>query len=301
MFQLNFLLVLILVIFAAVLADTYPTPFYRDLTLTTPPLSGSDVVISQNLLIRDSAVESLELTGLYDEETAKATKNFQNAHNLPVTGVLDASTADLLLELHSNDGYKDSGFSAGSLGYLYKVHIPVHTNRSIETYATLFDKNNEVLHRFRVRTHGKRSDGTDTEWPDYGNGDEGRNQFSSSGNTVTGLIEIDLNSPEPTPSVYGPWPVNRFVRGLDGNAKFLLPEIRDGILIHTGNWTTNEVHWNPKIDMPNSSGCVHAHPIDVERIYQILVKIGVTINENTFSGKNYPYKPQGIAVVELID
>lgn len=38
------------------------------------------------------------------------------------------------------------------------------------------------------------------------------------GNTVTGLIEVDLNSPEPDPASYGPWPVNRFVHGLDGNA-----------------------------------------------------------------------------------
>ena len=35
---------------------------------------------------------------------------------------------------------------------------------------------------------------------------------------MTGLVEIDLNSPEPDPTLYGPWPVNRFVRGLDGNA-----------------------------------------------------------------------------------
>jgi hypothetical protein len=27
-----------------------------------------------------------------------------------------------------------------------------------------------------------------------------------------------------------------FVRGLEGNAGFLLPGIRDGILIHTGEW-----------------------------------------------------------------
>lgn len=38
------------------------------------------------------------------------------------------------------------------------------------------------------------------------------------GDTVTGLVEIDLNSPEPNPAMYGPWPVNRVVRGLDGNA-----------------------------------------------------------------------------------
>ena len=42
--------------------------------------------------------------------------------------------------------------------------------------------------------------------------------FFLPGNTVTGLIEVDLNSPEPNPQAYGPWPVNRFVHGLDGNA-----------------------------------------------------------------------------------
>jgi S-adenosylmethionine/arginine decarboxylase-like enzyme len=53
--------------------------------------------------------------------------------------------------------------------------------------------------------------------------------------------------------------------------------------------------------MPNSSGCVHAHPEDVNAIYTILVNLGVKVNPNPFSGKNYPYKPQGVGVVELID
>jgi len=110
-----------------------------------------------------------------------------------------------------------------------------------------------------------------------------------------------LNSPEPDPNVYGPWPVNRVVRGLDGNALILLPNIRDGLLIHTGNWTTADVDWNPTKDMPNSSGCIHAHPNDVERIYQLLVEQKVVVNDNTFSGKDYPYKAQGVGVIELID
>lgn len=52
--------------------------------------------------------------------------------------------------------------------------------------------------------------------------------------------------------------------------------------------------------MPDSSGCIHSHPEDVERIQEELIKLGVVVNDNTFSGKDYPYKPQGIAVVELI-
>jgi hypothetical protein len=173
------------------------------------------------------------------------------------------------------------------MGYLYKVFIPVYENRSIETAATLFDAYNNVLLSFPVRTHGQSdSDGI------------ALNEFTSDGSTITGLVEMDLNSPEPDPAVYGPWPVNRIVRGLEGNAQFMLPYIRDGQLIHTGNWT--DQGWSPEKPMPDSHGCVHSHPNHVERIYQALVNIGVTINENPFSGKNYPFKPQGIGVIQLI-
>jgi len=264
-------------------------------------MTGNDVIIAQTLLKRDAAVGStLSVTGTFDKDTEAATIAFQNANSFKGTGILDSASASLLIAKYEADGYKDSGFTAASMGYMYKVHIPVHSNRSIETDATLYDKDNNVLLTFRVRTHGHRITGTQA-WPDYGNGDVGLNQFTSSGNTVTGLVEIDLNTPEPDPAVYGPWPVNRIVRGLDGNAATLLPNIRDGLLIHTGNWTTDSVDWNPTLDMPNSSGCIHGHPSDVEKIYQILEGLGVKANENTFSGKNYPYTPQGIAVIELID
>jgi hypothetical protein len=150
-----------------------------------------------------------------------ATMEFQSAHDLKATGVMDDETASLLLSIHSDDGVKDSGFTAASMGYLYKVFIPVYTNRSIESSATLYDAYNNILMTFPARTHGH----IDTTYTgDYG--DVGLNQFTSNGNTITGLVEIDLNSPEP--SLYGPWPVNRIVRGLEGNSKFMLPYIRDG-------------------------------------------------------------------------
>lgn len=88
---------------------------------------------------------------------------------------------------------------------------------------------------------------------------------------------------------------------LNSNSFLVLPNIRDGLLIHTGNWSTETTPWYPTLDMPNSAGCVHGHPSDVERIYTLLEGLGVVANNNTFSGKNYPYKCQGIAVVELID
>jgi hypothetical protein len=81
----------------------------------------------------------------------------------------------------------------------------------------------------------------------------------------------------------------------------VLPNIRDGILLHTGNWSTDDQVWDATMDMPNSSGCIHAHPADVERIYELLVGLGVFVNENPFSGKDYPFKPQGVGVIELVD
>jgi peptidoglycan hydrolase-like protein with peptidoglycan-binding domain len=306
------------------MAAAMPAPFTRELKVTSPYQTGNDVTIAQTLLLRDSAVDkSLTVDGVYGPASATATSSFQKAHGMSATGVLDSPTADLLMQLHSADNYKDSGFTAASMGYLYKFHIPVHSNRSVETYATLYDSQNKELHRFRVRAHGLRSDGTSTGWPDFGNGDVGYTEWGSSGNTVTGLVEIDFNSPEPNPQVYGPWPVNRIVRGLDGNAKtckllhhildifwfisstyliyIVLPNIRDGILIHTGNWTTSTVDWNETMDMPNSSGCLHAHPSDIERIASILTSMGVVANPNPFSGKNYPYRVQGVGVIERID
>lgn len=276
-----------------------PLPWSRELYLTTPEMTGNDVIIAQNLLIRDAAVKTFKADGVFGDETDAATRAFQTAHELPSTGRVDEATAELLLELHSADGVKDTGFTAASRGYLYKVFIPVYANRSIETAASLYDAENKLIMTFPVRTHGHRDDGSSAEWPDFGNGDFGLNQFTSNGATTTGLVEMDLNSPEPDPELYGPWPVNRVVRGLEGNAAFLLPYIRDGQLIHTGNWTSGG--WDNTKTMPNSAGCIHSHPEYVERIYKELVKRGVVVNPNTFSGKNYPYKPQGIAVFEQQD
>lgn len=81
----------------------------------------------------------------------------------------------------------------------------------------------------------------------------------------------------------------------------VLPNIRDGLLIHTGNWTTTTQDWDNTMNMPNSAGCIHTHPEDLDKIYHLLIKQGVEVRENTFSGKNYPYKPQGVGVIELVD
>lgn len=287
---------------AIVVNDNMPLPFTRVLKVTNPLMYGTDVLIATTLLSRSTYVSKGYVpSNTYDEETSLAINKLQQFMKLDNNSMIDSSTASLLLNQYSNDGYKDNGIKAGTLGYLYKVLIPVYMNRSIETIATLYDKDNNILLTFTVRAHGHRDDGSSNAWPDFGDGDYGLNQFSSSGATVTGLIAIDLNSPEPDPNLYGPYPVNRFVRGIDGNAKLLLPHIRDGILIHTGNWSTSTQPWDPSMAMPDSSGCVHAHPDDIEKIYKALTKLGVVAHDNPYSGQNYPYEPQGIAVVQQMD
>lgn len=281
--------------------DGMPLPFTRQLEYQQPLMTGNDVFILQNLIVRDDEVDAIDADGYFGPATKNAVLQFQSdfADELEQTGIFDAATAKKLLATCSNDGYKDNGIKAKDMGKLYKVYIPVHANRSIESTAQLLDADNHVLHTFTARLHGYHTDGTHSSWPDYSS-DEGLNEFTSGGNTVTGLSLLDLNSPEPDPTLYGPFPVNRIVSGVEGNSAFLLPNIRDGLLLHTGNWYDSG--WDPTKDMPNSSGCIHAHPEDVSRIYEILTEdLGVEVHDNPFSGKNYPYEPQGIISIQLID
>lgn len=54
---------------AGSLADM-PLPFTRELEYETPTqMSGSDVTIYQNLIVRDDAVTAFESTGVYDKTT----------------------------------------------------------------------------------------------------------------------------------------------------------------------------------------------------------------------------------------
>lgn len=260
-----------------------PLPFYRELSLQTPPLNGSDVYILQNLLMR--AIPSTPTTYVYDAKTQAAVQQYQTNNKIASTGVFDSVTANLLLTLQLDDGYVDDGTIPA--GAMYKVYVPVFRNRSIETVGTLFAGNGTVLHLFTTRTQGQ-SDNT-TGLP--------MNELSGDGCTPTGLMTFDLNSPEDDPVDFGPYPVNRAVQGLKGNAGIVISDIRDGILLHTGEWP----NWNPSMQMPNSHGCIHAHPDDVKQIWNILVSIGVQVRPNTGGKLPYPYTPQGILSVELID
>lgn len=292
-----------------------PFPFTRELFVNLPSPQGSDVIILQELLKRSeqqkkstlrsqpkTSTTQVKVTGKYDQQTAEAVGQFQNDYvgKLSVTGVFDSKTANTLLKLFSQDGVKDNGFTAASMGKLFKISLPVHSNRSIETVGSLYDKNNKLLMKFKARTHGYRNDNIERPWPDFGNGDVGLTQFSGSGMTVTGVSFIDVNSKEPNATMFGPWPVLRFVQGVSGNAQFLIPNIRNGLLVHTGDWSTQNKPWNPTMDMPNSQGCVHIHPQDLQKMNTLLAGLGVQVRENPFSAIKYPYKPQGVIVVENV-
>lgn len=88
----------------ALAAAEMPLPFYRELKLDSPEMTGGDVTIAQNLLLRDSAVTEFSADGVFSDTSDQATRDFQSANGLSETGVVDEDTAALLLKLHSADG-----------------------------------------------------------------------------------------------------------------------------------------------------------------------------------------------------
>jgi len=263
-----------------------PCPFTRELYYNPHSLqTGSDVFIMQNLLIRSPFVTKFTPNRVFDKQTMEAVKQFQTGNKIESSGRLNHNTAGLLLDRHLEDHYKDD--KKIPQGYLYKVYIPVHKNRSIETIATLYNSQMAQLHKWRVRTHGQDDPVTH----------RALNQLCGDGNTPSGLMTFDLNSPEDDPKDFGPYPVNRAVQGLKGNAKVIISDIRDGILMHTGEWP----NWNSSMPMPNSHGCIHGHPEDIKKVWQILVSLGVKVRPNTDGKLPYPYAPQGILSIEQLD
>eukprot|EP01138_Halocafeteria_seosinensis_P008694 gb/GECG01008886.1/.p1 GENE.gb/GECG01008886.1/~~gb/GECG01008886.1/.p1 ORF type:complete len:324 (+),score=26.69 gb/GECG01008886.1/:1-972(+) len=278
-----------------------PRPFSRELSVQNPYLEGTDVYILQNFLNRMPSSSPINVDSIYGPKTASKVKDFQKQVSLPVTGVVSSVTAHHVLgHLSADDYHWDPSVTPRHLGYKYLVHVPVHSNRSIETTATLYDADLNKLFAYVVRAHG-HTQGTNHTWPNFNNSGPGLNEFSSDGNTPTGLFEFDLNSPEPIPKLYGPYPVNRAVKGLKGNAAFLVPKVRHGILMHTGEWH-QYAGWEPPQPMPNSAGCIHAWPDSIKTVWQLLVnKCNVTVHENTGGKQPYPYSPQGLLAVENVD
>lgn len=268
-----------------------PRPFFRQLELQTPLLTGRDVIILQNLLQRHPKTKGIIVTSKYDIQTAEMVQIFQADVEVPSTGVFCKQTAAKVLDLLLYDGFKDD--HKVPAGYKFKLYVPVHKDRTKETMAILLDAHAEPVYTFKVRAHGATNkDGTAV------------NQFTRNGNTPTGLATFDLNSKEPNPKSFGPYPVVRVVKGLQGNSAIgyendtLLSNYRSGILLHTGDWP----NWNPSKPMPNSLGCIHCSPQDMKTIVDFLVnKLGVIVNKNPFGKLPYPYQPQGLIAIEQID
>ena len=286
-----------------------PAPF------TSPLRQGNDTLqvrVLKHLLSRTPTgagnISNLSST-FFGPATASAVRAFQRSSGylsmIQPTGILDRVTALALLDNdYTDDGYEDDGRAAADYpggNYLYKILIPVHRNRSVQTNATFLDAQNNPLFHFPVRSKGHVHDGCGEAlpeaWPNFNDTGFGLNQFSSGGMTPTGLTEIDLNSPEGDDRLYGPYPVTRFVRGLSGNAAFLVPDLRNGILIHTGKWPG----WKEGEPMPNSAGCVHTWPEDVKRIWQTATSLHAEVRKNPFSRLPYPFKPQALVSVFLVD
>lgn len=209
---------------------SFPPPFTGELKKGD---TGGTVGVFQFLVFRALNM-SQHINQKFDEVTIEATQNLQVKHGLGVTGYMDLPTAQFVMSHLTRDRYVDDGQPAEALGYKYKVVIDVHQNRSIESKGRLYAGNGTLLYTFQARLHGWDACDCKKPWPDFNNSDDGLTSFASDGNTPTGLTEFDLNTPEDIPKLYGPYPVNRAVQGIRGNAKFLIPSYRNGILMHTG-------------------------------------------------------------------
>jgi len=234
---------------AAAAVNDVPFPFTRVLSLGD---TGNDVWVLQGLLRRSTL--DLELTGKFDRPTAEALVNFQTAHHMPGTGTLEAEDARRVLFELSHDSWVDPMLpSDGS--WQYKIAVTITPNRALESRGLLLDGKNTILHSFPVRLHGHSIPATKEDWPAFDSESVGVNQFTSNGNTPTGLGWLDFNTPFAPEhhATYGPYHINRVVSGIAGNMGFLLPKVRSGILVHTGNWT-GAAGWTPEFDMPNSAG-----------------------------------------------
>ena len=159
-----------------------PAPF------STPSLSPTigtraDVALLQYLLHRYTPSKcAWQDGGSYDALTTSCVREFQQNsiyHKPRRLGHVDYVTAQALLTDYIDDQYHDDGKSARSQGYLYKILIPVHHNRSIETTATFLDGDNNVVFTFPVRAKGHVSDGCGRSlpevWPNFNNSGDGLN------------------------------------------------------------------------------------------------------------------------------
>ena len=94
----------------------------------------------------------LAIDGLYGPQTAAALKDIQRFWNLPVTGVMDLTTSNILVSKYIlQPDYKWNGLMPLP-GYKYLIYVPVHQNRRCARthfffFLLLFLSNHHLQHR----------------------------------------------------------------------------------------------------------------------------------------------------------
>lgn len=151
-----------------------PLPWTRVLEIATPPITGQDVFIAQNLL--QHVARDLVASSTYDSSTQSAVAELQRRSGLNDSGIFDAPTASALLACCSNDGYVDDGEAPRTSGHKYKVHVQVYSNRSIERRARLLDADGREVFNYTVRLHGVDVPANANQWPYFNNSEDGLNQ-----------------------------------------------------------------------------------------------------------------------------
>ena len=113
-------------------SSSVPDPFDRVLSVGDV---DDSVEILKHLLCRSvNRKENCDVEKIdnrFTNETKTDLSTFQREHHLKSDGKLNTKSANVLLSLYGEDGYVDDGKSAREIGeYMYKILIPVHTNRS---------------------------------------------------------------------------------------------------------------------------------------------------------------------------
>jgi peptidoglycan hydrolase-like protein with peptidoglycan-binding domain len=160
-----------------------PSPFTSPLSKSSGS-SSSEISILQHFLQRFDSNNCGNLPdGVFNEKTEECVIRFQSTMAGSTSpGVVGINTANALLDKYSDDNYSDDGQPAAATGHLYKILIPVHRNRSIQTNATFLDSNNNVMFHFPVRAKGHVADACghsiEEPWPNFNNTGNGLNMYS---------------------------------------------------------------------------------------------------------------------------
>jgi len=131
-----------------------------------------------------------------------------------------------------------------------------------------------------------------------------RNDLSENGATPSGLMTVDFVVPNIDTGGFGPFPINKAMRGLKGNAamhftldgvsRIFHPGVRNGVYFHTGYWK----QWTSVTQtMPESHGCVHVHPAGIKHLWDTFTYYGIKPTDMYHE----PLQERGLISIEVIE